>query len=124
MARDSIAHAKAELYALLNGNVSGVTTTFPCEPRIADKPVSVSVFTMGMDPTDYLLGVRIYRQADDDAQAAQDDLDALIMAVDVVLGSTARFGPSNWLVEYDPVIDWWIATSQITVGREDAGSMI
>lgn len=121
MARNSIANAKAELFALITSPSlpTGVTAAFPFEPPPGQgtKPVMVTVATVGMTAVDYLLALRIYVSADVDAETAQDTLDDLILIVDGRM--TSGFGPSNWEVEYDPALGAFVATNIFLVGRED-----
>jgi hypothetical protein len=123
VSRTSIANAKAELHNLINSPaLTGVTATYSYEPIPGQgvKPVMVTVATTGMTPTFYLLTVRIYATADVDAKAAQDTIDALIQTIDARIGSTGRFGPSNWDVDLVPELAAFVATTTLEVGREDS----
>lgn len=99
-----------------------MTATYSFEPTPGQgaKPVMVTVATAGMTPTDYLLTVRIYATAEIDAQAAQDTIDSLIQTIDARVGSTGRFGPSSWDVEFVPELAAFVASNALAIGREDA----
>lgn len=119
MARTSLGAAKAELKGLLTipALPTDATSVYGYEPLTGAKPVSVTVATAGMTPTDYLLVVRIYATTDADPEWAQETMDTLIMEIDARMG--ARFGPSNWTVEHDRELLAFVATSVFAVGRED-----
>jgi hypothetical protein len=124
VARNSLAAAKAELYALLQTGgtptVSGVTAVFDYEPFSGQsaKPVAMTIFTAGMTPTDYLIALRIYHTTEVDVAAAQAALDTIIQATDALM--TSGFGPSEWTVEFQVDIAALVATNVFQVGREDA----
>lgn len=121
MARTSIAASKTELYALLSGaNLpAGVVAAYSYEPLPGQmaKPTALTISTAGMDPNFYLLAVRVYQTAEVDAEAAQANLDTLILLVEDRLSS--GFGMAPWSVIYDPELDAFVATCVIPVGRED-----
>ncbi len=126
MSRDSLANTKTELGALLAPGgtpaIAGTTAVYDHEPYRGQglKPVWVTLSTAGMTPDSYLVAVRIYHGTDTAAaDTAQDSLDALIQAYDTLIGSTGRFGPSNWAVEWEEELDAYVATSILAVGRED-----
>lgn len=121
MSRNSIANAKAELYALITTPAlpTGVTAAYPFEPLPGQgaKPVMVTVATAGMTAVDYLLALRVYVSADADAEWAQATLDTLILTLDGRM--TSGFGPSNWEVDWDPELGAFVAVNTFLVGRED-----
>lgn len=121
MARNSLAASKAELYSLITtgGLPAGVTAAYDHEPLPGhlQKPIALTISTAGMTAVDYLISLRIYVTAEPDAEKAQDDLDATIMAVDARM--TSGFGPSNWEVIYDPDLNAFVALNTFNVGRED-----
>lgn len=121
MARTSLAASKAELYGLITtgGLPTNVTAAYNYEPLAGQmqKPVALTISTAGMTAVDYLIALRIYVTAESDAQKAQDDLDATIMAVDARM--TSGFGPSNWDVTYDAELNAFVALNVFNVGRED-----
>ena len=81
------------------------------------KPVAVSISTAGMTPADYLIALRIYSSAEVSVERAQTVIDQLIMVFDA--GMNARFGPSNWTVEWVDELVAYVATNVFEVGRED-----
>lgn len=121
MARNSLAASKAELYALVSGaNLpAGVAAAYDYEPLGGQmaKPVALTISTAGMDPNFYLLAVRIYQTAEVNAQAAQANLDTLVLDVEGKL--TSGFGESSWTVDYHADLDALVATCVLPVGRED-----
>jgi hypothetical protein len=121
VARTSLAASKAELHSLITtgGLPSGLTAAYDHEPLPGhlQKPTALTISTAGMTAVDYLIALRIYVTAEPDAEKAQDDLDALIMAVDGRM--TSGFGPSNWDVNYDVELNAFVATNIFLVGRED-----
>lgn len=125
MSRDSLGAAKAELLALLAPAgvpaIAGVTCVYGFEPYSgqAQGPVAITISTAGMTPTEYLIVVRVYQTVDVDAEAAQAAMDLLIAAVDTLVGSTGRFGPSSWTVEYDRELNKLVAANILEAGRED-----
>jgi hypothetical protein len=130
MSRTTVAAAKAELYALLwsanapTFSATGVDTSsihvYDHEPKQMTHPFSVTIATAGFTPDDWVLAVRIYADtARADAKTAQDQLDLLIPAVDVKIGSNGGFGPSSWEIDWDADLDALIATNLLNVGRQD-----
>jgi len=123
MARNSIAAAKAELFALLSTAgvplVAGVTAVYDHEPFAGQgqKPVCITISTAGMSPDFYLIALRIYQTCDVDVAQAQANLDGLILTVDAMMSS--GFGPSEWAVEYRDDITALVATQVFQVGRQD-----
>lgn len=121
MARSSIAAAKAELYALLSAaNLpAGVVATYNYEPLSGQmaKPTALTISTAGMDPDFYFLAVRVYQSAEIDAEAAQANLDTVILTVENKF--TSGFGMAPWSVEYLVDLDAFVATCVVPVGRED-----
>lgn len=121
MARTGLAASKAELYGLITtgGLPTLVTAAYDHEPLPGhlQKPVALTISTAGMTAVDYLIALRIYVTAEPDAEKAQDDLDAVIMAVDDRM--TSGFGPSNWDVSYDGELNAFVAVNVFNVGRED-----
>lgn len=123
MARTTLANAKAELFGLLQSGgtptVAGVTKVFDHEPASGQalKPVSITLFTAGATPTEWLITVRVYVSADVDVRKAQADLDLLMAAIEARL--TSGYGPSQWDIEYADDLKMLVATWLLEVGRED-----
>lgn len=124
MSRSTLAAAKAELVALLvtagAPTVTGVTEVYDHLPAVSALrgPVSVCVFTDGIDADFWRLAVRVYMSATIDAKTAQDDLDTLLPAIDVKM--TAGFGPSVWELGFpNPDQPYFTATGTFEVGRAD-----
>lgn len=138
MSRTTVANAKAELYALLwtastNTPTFSVATVDATQIRVYDheprgdhmqSPVSVTISTAAMTPTEWTVVVRVYvTTAHYSAKVAQDNLDLLIPAVDVKIGSTAAFGPSQWDIAWEDSLDAFMASCVLSVGREDDWAM-
>ena len=120
MARTSIAAAKAELFGLLNGNVSGATGYFDHEPHRGSllRPVSLTVSTGGMDSENYRLFVKIWQDAGRDPKGDQDQLDGVILATDLLIRD--GFVVEDWSApEFDEEASVLVVTGTVTCGRED-----
>lgn len=138
MARTSLAAVKAELFDTLDAAVTDLTFdeegmpfdapigfdgsaihTFPYLPALGElvPPACLCVWTRGVEPEFWLLGVRLYVLAND-VRTAQDSLDVLMPAVEGLL--PAGYGPSRWtVIEGDDLSPYWAATLELEVGRED-----
>lgn len=122
MSRATPAGAKAEVYAALVAGASsfGSPDVFAYQPQIAElnNGKGVAVFTAGITPDFWQIGVRIILTATADQKSPQDDLDTFTIAVDAALSS--RYGPSNWVFEFPTEeTPWYAATNVLQVGRED-----
>jgi hypothetical protein len=122
VARTTAAGAKAEVAAALTAAAAtfGSADVFAYQPQIAelDNGLGVAVFTAGITPDFWQIGVRVIITATVSQQTSQDALDTYTLAVDAALSS--RYGPSNWVFEF-PSEDapWYAATNVLQVGRED-----
>lgn len=125
MTISSIAAAKAAIIDLLTTagapDIAGVVAVYPFEPFAgqAQKPVWVTVATEGITPSEYQIAVRVYQSVDVDAAAAAINHDFTVLAVDRAIGSTGRFGPSEWVVTLDQELRALVGTCILQVGRED-----
>lgn len=125
MATASLAAARALLYDALAPLDSNdlVTKVYDHEPPIGDlaKPAAVTMFATGVDPNFWLFVIHIYHGLGVSAEAAQKNVDELILAVEVAVESpgVANIGPSQWTIEYIAEIDAIVATSNVQIGRED-----
>lgn len=130
MSRTTFQNALAELHALLadssNVPVSGLSSAgakvvYPFEPGAAGwiKPCSVTLSPSGIEPTDWLVDVRVYVDAGQDPAAAQDLLVDVSVKVGDLLRAGAAFGPDQWQMGYQPDLDCWVSVSTVRVGRED-----
>ena len=120
MARDSLAAGKAELFALLDGNVSGITRYFDHEPNQRDhaKPATLTISTAGMDSDNYRYAVRIWQDAGRDAKLDQDDLDSIVLATDLLIRD--GFVVEDWTTEFNEEAVAYVCTGLVACGREDA----
>lgn len=123
MSRATTAAAKAELFALLAPAgvpaVDGITVAYPFEPARGQmqKPVALTVATSGLSATAYVFAVRVYITTEVDAQQAQDNLDVIVQAVDVLL--EPYWAPGDWSIGPTEDSDAFVAECQVAVGRED-----
>jgi hypothetical protein len=122
--RNSLAAVKAELASLLAPGgtpaVSGVNAVYDHEPHEGQraKPVAMTLVTAGLDPTAYLVTVRIYVAADGEATIFQDAFDSILEAVDLLM--TPYWGPPAWDVsDRRDDINAFVAETTVVVGRED-----
>lgn len=98
----------------------GSANVFAYQPAIAelDNGLGVAVFTAGITPDFWQIGVRVIVTATVVQKDAQDNLDTYTLAVDAAL--SARYGPSNWTFEFpSEEAPWYAATNVYQVGRED-----
>lgn len=134
MARDTLANAKQELYAVFaatpgDGPKSlpvaplvavGMRVVFRGEPFEVPKPLSMSVATSSVTPTDWTFVVRTYATSDDDALAAQDRIDEALQAIDDLLAASDGFGPLNWSgPTWNEDLSAFVASSALVAGRQD-----
>lgn len=121
MSRTTLANAKAELVSL-TASITGVTERFdhhPTSPTGLRGPVSLAVFTAGMDADYWQLGLRLFVTATIDPKQAQDDLDVLMPLIDVATNN-GGFGPSNWTIDFPTEeAPFFAATCIFNVGRQD-----
>lgn len=121
----SPAAAKTDLYNLLvtGGvpNIAGVTAVYTYEPVYANlaRPCALTMFTHSIGPDFYSITLRIYVDTQVDAQAGQDNLDRVLMAVEQKLSASAEFGRSDWVIGFDADTAMFIASSTIQVDRMD-----
>lgn len=120
----------AEVFGLLaadaNGTpedalvTAGCSKVYDVEPGAPGwvKPCSVTIAPAGIDPTDWLVAVRVY--VDDQYPGrSQDLLIDVTVAVDAILGDGEGYGPSRWDMGWQPELGCWIASTTLLVGRED-----
>lgn len=118
MSRNTLEGAFDELFALVDGTVTGLRS-LDHEPRPGDKirVASVTVSFAGMDADFWHLALRIYVDLGVNARQAQSDLMTLTVAVDRLMA--AGFGPSVWTVGVHEDLDALVATCVLEVGRQD-----
>jgi hypothetical protein len=121
MSRDTIGAAKTELLGLLSGaNLpAGVTKAYGYEPTPGQlaKPTAITISTAGWDLEFWQVALRVYQSIEVDAEDAQENLDAVMSAVEGKL--TSGFGMAAWTVDYLFDLNALVATCIIPVGRED-----
>lgn len=125
----SVAQARADLWGLFASDANGtpvpalwnlgVVGAFGYEPKSVPKGTAVTAFVVNMTPDRFIYEVRVYRSLGDDVVKAQDDLDAVVDAVDGLLGVTGRWGPSSWAFGQTGEGDALLATCRLERIRED-----
>ena len=126
----SCATVRAELMQLLQASSvtntpvaslvsAGVRKVYNHEPAAGnmEKPVCITVVSGEVTPEDYQFIVRVYIDASQDAQQAEELKDTVIDALDDLL--TDDFGPSNYSPDFGEEINSFVITSVLTHGRED-----
>lgn len=111
----------AELYAALNGNITGVDSGayYDHEPAPGDlngNP-AITVAWVGMSPEWWQYAVRLYVDPRPNAQLADTQIMTLVPLIEAAVG--AVFGPSQWTREWNPDIARWVVTWLVLAGRED-----
>ena len=128
MARTTFQNALAELFALLadtNGNpvtslaVAGCVKVYPHEPGSAGvtAPCALTISPSGIEPTDWVVTLRIYVGGKVLPATAQD----LLIDTTVAIGDLidVAYGPDRWAFNWLPELDAWVASSDVMIGRED-----
>jgi len=128
LARTSFQSTLAELFALLadsNGvpvsSLSGVAKVFPHEPGATGwvHPCSVTLSPAAIEPYEWVVTVRVYVAGKVLPAVAQDLLIDTTVAVGDLLKAGAGYGPDRWAFGWVTELDCWVASSEVTVGRED-----
>lgn len=130
MARTTFQNALAELFALLadtNGNpvaslvTAGCVKVYPHEPGAAGvaQPCAVTISPSGIEPTDWVIIIRVYVAGKVVAEAAQDLLIDTTVAVGDLLLDGVGYGPDRWAFNWVPELESWVGSSEVMVGRED-----
>lgn len=126
----TIAQGRAELAALLCadpvnytpvGALSqvGVVAVYPTEPVTPRKPLSVSIFWAGLVPEYINYEVRVYGALDAGVEQGQSNFDDAVWVIDALIGSTGRFGPSDWSSGVTGERDGLLATNRLRLVRDD-----
>lgn len=127
MARDTLAHAKAEVFALLGDNdnnclIANIAAAYRHDPgqSLTGGPIVASLQTVGMDPNHYLFELRLYCDLGSDALWVQDALDGAINDIELALQDW--FDQHAWSVEPHPDLDsWTVARRLVQVIRDGPG---
>ena len=124
--RDTLAHAKSELFGLLSGadgtpvaalTALGIKRCFDHEPLSPDAPFSLSLFTKGLDSVYWQLNINLYHTMGADPELAQENLDAAMPVVHNLISS--GFGGDTWVVSLDLNRNALVATLELLCGRQD-----
>lgn len=130
MSRTTFQNALAELFALLadtNGvpvaslSTAGAVKVYPHEPGAAgwQNPCSVTLSPGGIDPTDWVVTVRVYVAGTVLPATAQDLLIDVTVCVGDLLFDGVGYGPDRWAFQWVTELDCWVASSEVMIGRED-----
>lgn len=130
MSRSTLAGALDEMFGLLSASGStpeaallaaGIRQVLDHEPGAAGvpKPCAVTMEPAGIDPTEWVVRVRVYVAGELQPKTAQDLLVAAVVAVDEVLKAGQGYGPSAWQMGWNEEIGAHVAFSDVNVGRED-----
>lgn len=100
---------------------AGVRYVLDHEPGAAGvpKPCAVTMEPAGIDPTAWVVRVRVYVAGDLPPKTAQDMLVAATVAVDVLLKAGQAYGPSSWQMGWNEEIGAHVSFSDVQIGRED-----
>lgn len=98
---------------------AGVEHVFDHEPGSGDalRPISVTLFSRGVQPTEFPFEVRVYVFFDAGAREAQVAMDAVLVALCELLPSAA--GAETFDVEFDFDLEALVALGAVQVARED-----
>lgn len=118
----SLVGAKAEIVSELTAAAAtfGNSDVFAYQPDVSEfmKGIAVAVFTAGITPEFWLIGVRVLVSGTTSPKAAQDAMDAHMLAIDSALHTA--YGPRAWTVEFATQdAPYYSATNILNVGRED-----
>ena len=130
MSRTTLANALDEMFGLLSASgqtpvaslvSAGVRVVLDHEPGAAGvpKPCSVTMEPAGIDPTEWIIRVRVYVAGELPPKTAQDQLMAAVVALDAVLKAGEGYGPSSWQMGWNEELGCSLAFSDVQVGRED-----
>lgn len=131
MSRATLSAALDELFGLLSADgtsapvsaltSAGVVRVLDHEPGAAGvpKPCAVTMEPVGIDPTEWVVRVRVYVAGELAPKTAQDRTVDAVVAVDSVLKAGDGYGPSSWQMGWNEELGCHIAFSDVMVGRED-----
>jgi hypothetical protein len=116
---DSLKDARRDLRDLLAA--SSLTMPggiYPAEPSpgTASAPY-LAVSSAGADDAFYSVTLRLYVSPGIGGEEAQDQLDDLANATELVLVGQSTFGPPGWKSTYNEVLDLLVAEWQLTTHR-------
>ena len=130
MSRTTFQNTLTELFALLadtDGNpvaslaTAGAVKVYPHEPGSSGvaQPCSVTIDFGGIEPTDWVISVRVYVAGKVLGAASQDLRVDVPVAVSALLRDGAGYGPDRWQPQWLPELESWVISSEVLVGRED-----
>lgn len=128
MSRTTLQNTLTEMFGLLASDAvgtpvaslstAGCVKVYPHEPGAGGvvKPCSVTISPAAIRPTDWMVAVRVYVD-DQYPDRAQDLVVDVPVAVSALL--VPGYGPDEWDMGWQPELGCWLASSLVTVGRED-----
>ena len=130
MSRATLTAALDEMFGLLSSGGTtpvqslldaGVLRVLDHEPGAAGvpKPCAVTMEPAGIDPTEWVVRVRVYVAGDLAPKVAQDRMVDAVVAVDDVLKAGEGYGPSSWQMGWSSEIEAYLAFSDVQIGRQD-----
>ena len=131
MSRTTLADALDEMFGLISATggqtpvaslvSAGVQKVLDHEPGAAGvpKPCSVTMEPAGIEPTDWLVRVRVYVAGELPPKTAQDLLVNAVVATAAVLKAGVGYGPLSWQMGWNDEIAAYVAVSDVAIGRED-----
>lgn len=116
----TLKEARAQVAAdITAAGITGVRV-YGFEPPAITDGTAVTVVSAGIDPTDWLLDVRVYVSATAfSPQAAQDRLDDVSTQVDAALDSSDAAPRGHWTFGFDQEMDCFVGTAPVSWPRED-----
>ena len=131
MSRTTLANALDEMFGLISATggqnpvaslvSAGVQKVLDHEPGAAGvpKPCSVTMEPAGIEPTDWMVRVRVYVAGELPPKTAQDLMVNAVVATAAVLKAGVGYGPLSWQMGWNDEIGAYVAVSDVAIGRED-----
>lgn len=101
--------------------VSGVEVFYDHEraPGQATKAAFMTLFFTGMNPTEFVITIRIFQSTDVDAGAAQAAVAQMAHDTDRIIKTTGKIWQPEWEVTFAPELNALVAAGIVQIGRED-----
>lgn len=130
MSRVTFAAALDEMFGLMStgGQTpvqslldAGIVRVFDHEPGASGvpKPCAVTMEPAGIDPTVWVVRVRVYVAGEKPPKDAQDLMVSAVVALDAALKAGEGYGPSSWQMGWNEELGCYLAFSDVSIGRED-----
>lgn len=122
----TLAEEKAALVAeLVGAAIERVTKVHNGEPLRVDGPHAIAVSTAGVNPSAWLLRVRLYTRLSDSVERRQVEHDEILGALEAALIAAPRYGEATFETDTVTLLPevqgatHLMSTAVIPVGRED-----